>query len=85
MSSFETGPRGLPPEIVALIAEHGSIRNIPIEREYNTAAGPQVVKLTLEQWMTAFCPEDSSGVSDEEFERAALNFFYGRGHGQETT
>lgn len=86
MNNFEAGNRkNFPPEVQELVALYGSLRNIPIQREYDTPAGRQVRTLTVEQWMAAFCPEDPSGVSDDIFEEAAVRFILGEGHGQEST
>jgi hypothetical protein len=83
MNRFETGqPKRFPPEIEELIAEYGSLRSIPIEREYDTSAGRRVVRLTVQQWMEAFCPEDPDEVPEDVFEETAVNFILGRGHGQ---
>lgn len=84
---FPTGsgkgqPERFPPEIEELIVKYGSLRNIPVEREYATPNGSRVVRLTVEQWMQAFCPEDPNGVPNEKFEKMALDFILGIGHGQ---
>lgn len=86
MNNFEAGRHeSIPPAIEELKKKYGSIRNIPIERGYNTADGWQVKILTVEQWMAAFCPEDPDSVSDEKFNENAIKFILGQEHGQAET